>query len=230
VRWRESYLINPDYGHIPVSNLYEVFVLFCIITALIYLFYEKRSATRALGGFALLIISAAVGFLLWYSFDRDAHVIQPLVPALKSYWMKIHVPANFIGYGCFALAAMLGVAFLLQERNPRGLIGSRLPAAELLDDLMHKTIALGFAFFTVATVLGALWAAEAWGSYWSWDPKETWALIVWLNYAAWLHMRLTKGWRGGPMAWWAVIGLFVTLFAFIGVNMFLSGLHSYGEL
>jgi cytochrome c-type biogenesis protein CcsB len=100
----------------------------------------------------------------------------------------------------------------------------------VLDDLMYKLIALGFAFFTIATILGALWAAEAWGSYWSWDPKETWALIVWLNYAAWLHMRLTKGWRGAPMAWWAVIGLFVTVFAFLGVNMFLSGLHSYGEL
>jgi len=89
---------------------------------------------------------------------------------------------------------------------------------------------LGFAFFTLATILGALWAAEAWGGYWSWDPKETWALIVWLNYAAWLHMRLTKGWRGNPMAIWAIVGLFVTLFAFLGVNMFLSGLHSYGEL
>ena len=100
----------------------------------------------------------------------------------------------------------------------------------MLDDVMYKAIALGFAFFTVATILGALWAAEAWGGYWSWDPKETWALIVWLNYAAWLHMRLTRGWRGTPMAWWAIIGLFVTLFAFLGVNMFLSGLHSYGEL
>jgi len=101
---------------------------------------------------------------------------------------------------------------------------------DILDDLIYKSIALGFAFFTLATILGALWAAEAWGGYWSWDPKETWALIVWLNYAAWLHMRLTKGWRGKPMAIWAIVGLFVTLFAFLGVNMFLSGLHSYGEL
>jgi len=231
VRWRESYLINPEYGHIPVSNLYEVFILFSIITALLYLYYERRTGVRTLGGFALLVISAAVAFLLWYTFDREAHVIQPLVPALKSYWMKIHVPANFIGYGCFAIAAMIGVAYLLRAREAAGgFLSTRLPDAELLDDLMYKSIALGFAFFTVATILGALWAAEAWGGYWSWDPKETWALIVWLNYAAWLHMRLTKGWRGKPMAWWALIGLFVTLFAFLGVNMFLSGLHSYGEL
>jgi cytochrome c-type biogenesis protein CcsB len=228
VRWRESYLISPDVGHVPVSNLYEVFVLFAIITALIYLFYEGRYRTRAMGGFALLVISSAVAFLLWYAFERNAAEIQPLVPALQSYWMKIHVPANFIGYGAFALAAMIGVAYLLSERF--AFFHERLPAQEMLDDVMYKAISLGFAFFTVATILGALWAAEAWGGYWSWDPKETWALIVWLNYAAWLHMRLTRGWRGVPMAWWSVIGLFVTLFAFVGVNMFLSGLHSYGEL
>jgi len=230
VRWRESYLLGADIGHIPVSNLYEVFILFSVITALLYLTYERRYDNRAMGAFVLTVISAAVGFILWYTFDREAHHIQPLVPALQSYWMKIHVPANFVGYGAFALAAMLGIAYLLQERRPNGLLARRMPSLEVIDDIMYKAIALGFAFFTVATVLGAMWAAEAWGGYWSWDPKETWALIVWLNYAAWLHLRLTKGWRGRPLAWWAVVGLFVTLFAFVGVNMFLSGLHSYGTL
>ena len=234
VRWRESYLISPDVGHIPVSNLYEVFILFAIITALIYLYYEQCYKKRAMGAFVLTVISAAVAFILWYTFDRGAHEIQPLVPALQSYWMKIHVPTNFVGYGAFALAAMLGVAYILMARvarkNPDSAFLQRMPSLEQIDDIMYKSIALGFAFFTVATVLGAMWAAEAWGGYWSWDPKETWALIVWLNYAAWLHLRLTKGWRGTPLAWWAVIGLFVTLFAFVGVNMFLSGLHSYGQL
>jgi len=234
VRWKESYLIGPDVGHIPVSNLYEVFILFAIITSLLYLFYERRYQTRALGGFVLLVISSAVAFQLWYTFERQAHEIQPLVPALQSYWMKIHVPANFVGYGAFAMAAMIGVAYILkswrESVNPQGLLAMTLPDKTIMDDLMYKAIALGFAFFTLATILGALWAAEAWGGYWSWDPKETWALIVWLNYAAWLHMRMTKGWHGRPMAWWAVIGLFVTIFAFLGVNMFLSGLHSYGTL
>lgn len=231
VRWYESYLISPEVGHIPVSNLYEVFILFCVTTAIIYLNYEKRYRTRALGGFVLLVISAAVGFLLWYTFDRGAHEIQPLVPALQSYWMKIHVPANFVGYGCFSIAAMLGLAYLARgdDANPRPLL-ARLPARPEIDELMYKAIALGFAFFTVATILGSLWAAEAWGGYWSWDPKETWALIVWLNYAAWLHMRISRNWHGPAMAAWAIAGLFVTLFAFLGVNMFLSGLHSYGEL
>ncbi len=227
VRWYESYLVGADIGHIPVSNLYEVFVLFALITALFYLYYEQQYATRQLGAFVLLVISAAVGFLLWYSVSRDAAEIQPLVPALQSWWMKIHVPANFIGYGTFALAAMVAVAYLLKSK---GWLADRLPALELLDDVMYKAIAVGFAFFTIATILGALWAAEAWGGYWSWDPKETWALIVWLNYAAWLHMRLMKGLRGQVAAWWALLGLLITSFAFLGVNMFLSGLHSYGTL
>ena len=280
VRWREGHMMGPDIGHIPVSNLYEVFVLFSLVTALFYLYYEGRYATRALGGFVLLIITSAVVFLLWYSFTRDAYQIQPLVPALKSWWMKIHVPANFIGYGTFSLAAMVGFAYLVKQHGqtrswlkllplfilgvllaaaPRvfrteGLsatwmlyfgigavivgtillfrkpISERLPSFEVLDDIMYRAIAVGFAFFTVATILGALWAADAWGAYWQWDPKETWALIVWLNYAAWLHMRMLKGLRGTMAAYWALVGLLVTCFAFLGVNMFLSGLHSYGAL
>jgi len=280
VRWREGHLLGADIGHIPVSNLYEVFVLFSLITALFYLYYERRYATRALGGFVLMVISSAVVFLLWYTITRDAHQIQPLVPALKSWWMKLHVPANFIGYGTFSLAAMVGFAYLVKQHGQtrswlrlvpvfvlgvllavepmvfrteglsatwmvyfgvgavatslilflRRPIAARLPSFEVLDDIMYRAIAVGFAFFTVATILGALWAADAWGAYWQWDPKETWALIVWLNYAAWLHMRLIKGLRGTMAAYWALVGLLITGFAFLGVNMFLSGLHSYGEL
>ena len=227
VRWYESYLIAPEVGHIPISNLYEVFILFCLITSLLYLHYEQKFNTKQLGGFVLLVINAAVGFILWYTFDRHANGIQPLVPALQSYWMKIHVPANFVGYGSFSLAAMVASAYLLANK---GVLTSRLPSLDVLDDVMYKSIAVGFAFFTIATILGAIWAAEAWGGYWSWDPKETWALIVWLNYAAWLHLRMVKGLRGPVLAWWALIGLVVTTFAFLGVNMFLSGLHSYGTL
>ncbi|WP_442957722.1 c-type cytochrome biogenesis protein CcsB [Polaromonas sp.] len=284
VRWYESYLMGADVGHIPVSNLYEVFVLFCWMTAAFYLYFEAQYKTRALGAFVMLVVSAAVGFLLWYTVVREAHEIQPLVPALKSWWMKLHVPANFIGYGMFSLSAMVSLSYLIKQQadetrwyklTPLWLLGvvlcfvpivfrkspadvggsnywagyllvsgliaagillgrrriaARLPSFEVLDDVMYKAIAVGFAFFTIATVLGALWAAEAWGGYWSWDPKETWALIVWLNYAAWLHMRLMKGLRGTVAAWWTLVGLAVTTFAFLGVNMFLSGLHSYGTL
>jgi len=297
VRWFESHQIGPDIGHIPVSNLYEVFVLFCWVTSLFYLYFEQHYTQRlqaaggkavegsvqSVGAFVMLVVSGAVGFLLWYTVAREAQEIQPLVPALQSWWMKLHVPANFIGYGTFALSAMVAFAYLIKQtageasllklaplallgavlclepvifrKNPiealssywavyfgsaalivgailfmRRRIAARLPALEVLDDLMYKAIAVGFAFFTIATILGAFWAAEAWGGYWSWDPKETWALIVWLNYAAWLHMRLIKGLRGTVAAWWALCGLAVTSFAFLGVNMFLSGLHSYGTL
>jgi cytochrome c-type biogenesis protein CcsB len=197
--------------------------------------------------------------------------------------MKLHVPANFIGYGTFSLAAMVAFAYLIKakadennwlklaplfglgivlcleplvfRKNPieaissywavyfgatalitggiiaaRRRIAANLPDLAVLDGVMYKAITIGFAFFTIATILGAFWAAEAWGGYWSWDPKETWALIVWLNYAAWLHLRLMKGMRGSVAAWWALIGLVITTFAFLGVNMFLSGLHSYGTL
>ena len=285
VRWFESHQIGPDIGHIPVSNLYEVFVLFAWLTTLFYLYFEAHYKVRSMGAFVMLVVSAAVGFLLWYTVERGAQEIQPLVPALQSWWMKLHVPANFVGYGTFALAAMVALAYLVKtvpvrslwtglvgapaalllvlgafwllgslspETNgavvkasrmlgacvvffaftiaTRGIINARTPAPEVLDDVMYKSIAVGFAFFTIATILGAFWAAEAWGGYWSWDPKETWALIVWLNYAAWLHMRLMKGLRGAMAAWWALVGLLVTTFAFLGVNMFLSGLHSYGQL
>ncbi len=227
VRWYESYLISPSVGHIPISNLYEVFVLFCLVTSLIYLYYEGRYATRQMGAFVLLVVTAAVGFILWYTFDRQAEDIQPLVPALQSWWMKIHVPANFIGYGAFSVAAMTGVTYLFASK---GILASRLPKLEVMEDIMYKAISVGFVFFTIATILGAMWAAQAWGGYWSWDPKETWALIVWLNYAAWLHLRMINWVRGPALAWWAVGGLLVTTFAFLGVNMFLSGLHSYGHL
>ncbi|HEZ1360587.1 TPA: c-type cytochrome biogenesis protein CcsB [Neisseria meningitidis] len=230
VRWHESYLLRPDAGHIPVSNLYEVFILFLVITALMYLYYEGKFAVQKLGGFVFGFMAVVVGFVLWYSVSREAHTIQPLIPALQSWWMKIHVPANFIGYGAFCISAMLGIAELFSLRTEEKGGKSWLPPSALIDEVMYKAIAVGFLFFTIATILGALWAADAWGRYWSWDPKETWAFIVWLNYAVWLHLRLVAGWRGKVLAWWAIIGLFVTAFAFIGVNMFLSGLHSYGTL
>ncbi|CRZ20568.1 c-type cytochrome biogenesis protein CcsB [Kingella kingae] len=225
VRWHESYLLRPDAGHIPVSNLYEVFILFMVITGLMYLYYERKFAMQKLGVFVYTLMCGLVAFTLWYSMERGAHEIQPLIPALQSWWMKIHVPANFIGYGAFCMAAAFGFAELLALR------GSKFfPDAAQIEEAMYKAIAVGFLFFTIATILGALWAADAWGRYWSWDPKETWAFIVWLNYAIWLHMRLVAGWRGKVLAWWAVIGLFITAFAFVGVNMFLTGLHSYGSL
>lgn len=293
VRWYETYLHNTGLGYIPVSNLYEVFIMFGWMTTLYILYYEDKYQTRKIGAFSMLVVSASVAFLLWYMVTREAHEIQPLIPALQSWWMKLHVPANFVSYGTWTIAAMLAFAYLLKQSTFKlswlkltpvwllagvfllepflfgvytlapgqtnyaaavgmsnfwavyvgvailivGLIimardrfASKLPALEVLDDIMYKCIAIGLLFFTIATILGALWAAEAWGAYWSWDPKETWSLISWFTYAAWLHMRLVNGLRGTVAAYWAIAGFFITNFTFWGVNIFLSGLHSYGAL
>jgi cytochrome c-type biogenesis protein CcsB len=227
VRWYESYLYGREIGHIPISNLYEVIILFCLVTTWMYLYFEWRYRVQELGVWAMGVMSGWVVFLLWYAMTRQAQEIQPLVPALQSYWMKIHVPANFIGYGGFTVAAVVG-AVILSRLNEKP--GTHLLEQTVLVEWMYRSIAVGFAFFTIATILGAVWAAEAWGGYWSWDPKEVWALIVWLNYAAWLHFRLTRGQHTKLLAIWAVLGFGITLFAFLGVNMFLSGLHSYGKL
>jgi len=233
LRWHESYLINEEIGHAPVSNLYEVFILLFCITALVYLALEKRYQAKAMGAFVMLLVSAGVFFGIWLDSVGQAD-IKPLVPALQSYWMKIHVPMNFVGYGSFAVACGAGMAYLLRHwLEAKGASDNFLkvfPSLEQLDQLAYKAVAIGFPAFTLATILGAAWAAEAWGGYWSWDPKETWALIVWLVYGAYLHARVSHGWHGKALAWWAVAGFLITVFCFLGVNMYLSGLHSYGRL
>jgi len=232
LRWYESYLfMDGEIGHAPVSNIYEVFILlFCIVT-IIYLQWEKRYEAKAMGAFVMGLVAAGVFFAIWLESVGQAE-IKPLVPALQSYWMKIHVPLNFVGYGAFAVACGAGMAYLtrmwLEARGSK--MVAVFPSLEALDQLAYKSVAVGFPAFTLATILGAAWAAEAWGGYWSWDPKETWALIVWLVYGAYLHVRISHGWHGKTLAWWTVIAFLVTVFCFLGVNMYLAGLHSYGRL
>jgi len=232
LRWYESYLfMDGEIGHAPVSNIYEVFILLFCITTIIYLQWEKRYEAKAMGAFVMALVASGVFFGIWLDSVGQAE-IKPLVPALQSYWMKIHVPLNFVGYGSFAVACGAGMAYLVRQwlevRNSKML--AVFPSLEQLDQLAYKSVAVGFPAFTLATILGAAWAAEAWGGYWSWDPKETWALIVWLVYGAYLHVRISHGWHGRTLAWWTVIGFLVTVFCFLGVNMYLAGLHSYGRL
>jgi cytochrome c-type biogenesis protein CcsB len=232
-RWFETHQVLEE-GHVPISNLYEVTIFFTALTTTIYLVLESFSRNRHPGAFVMPIVMAGIGFELWLVSQGNAGP-QNLVPALKSYWMHAHVLANFIGYGAFAVACGAGVMYLVrhraEERGDRdGMIMRVLPGLTETDTLMYRAIAIGFVTFTVATILGAAWAYDAWGGYWSWDPKETWSLIVWLTYAVYMHLRFVKGWAGTRMAWWAILGFGVTLFCFIGVNMFLSGLHSYGQV
>ncbi|MDD3759578.1 MAG: c-type cytochrome biogenesis protein CcsB [Acidithiobacillus sp.] len=235
IRWKETYVGHPSWGHIPVTNMYDAMVLLCTVTALFYLYYEAQGKRRGLGAFAMPMILAADIFLIWVGIAYHQNQIQPIVPALNSFWIKLHVPCEFVAYANFYLAAMVGLAYLLRQRAER--LGSplveRLPDLNKLERIMAAMVTFGFLFFTAGTILGAVWAAKAWGGFWSWDPKETWALIVWLNYAAYLHLRGRSPQHrptGKTLAWWSVISLLTVTFCFIGVDLFLGGLHSYAKL
>lgn len=231
--WYETHHVLAE-GHVPITNLYEVTVFFSGLTTTVYLVFESIFKRKATGAFVMPFVMLALGFELWLVSQGQAGP-KNLVPALKSYWLHAHVLANFIGYGAFAVAAGGGVMYLVRSYSEKG--GNKdsailrvVPELPIADAFMYRSIAVGFVTFTVATILGAAWAYDAWGGYWSWDPKETWSLIVWLTYAVYLHMRFVKGWGGTAMAWWAILGFGVTVFCFLGVNMFLSGLHSYGQM
>ena len=216
----------------PWSNQFEAMAYVSWAIILGYVLLEFRYRIKTIGAFVVGIGFIAMGAasLLPYRYQTA----DPLVPALNSYWIYIHVSVTLTSYAAFAMAGGLGLMYLVRERAERKGQSSRLlavlPDLETIDELGYKAIMVGFPLLAFGVILGAMWANYAWGGYWSWDPKETWALIVWLNYAAWLHMRLMKGLRGTVAPWWALGGLVVTTFAFLGVNMFLSGLHSYGTL
>jgi cytochrome c-type biogenesis protein CcsB len=161
--------------------------------------------------------------------------IEPLVPALQSNWLLYHVITCFLGYAAFAVACGISIMYLIKasgesesSTSQAGGILSMFPSIRILDDLNYKSIMIGFPLLTLGIVTGAAWANYAWGTYWSWDPKETWSLIVWFIYAAFLHARITRGWVGKRAAWLSIIGFSATIFCYLGVNLFLSGLHSYG--
>jgi len=229
LRWYETYQILAE-GHVPLTNLYEVTVFFTALTVIVYLMMEQWHQVKTGGAFVMPLVLTAIAFQIWLAASGQAG-LENLVPALKSYWLHAHVLANFIAYGAFAVAAGTAVMYLLRARAERFTpVTTRLPTLEVCESLIYRSINIGFPLFTLATILGAAWAYNAWGGYWSWDPKETWSLIVWLIYAAFLHLRYVKGWSGSRMAWWAVLGFAATLFCFVGVNLFLSGLHSYGHI
>jgi cytochrome c-type biogenesis protein CcsB len=226
ISWRTIVSYRMGMGHAPFSNLYESMVFFSWCIALTYLIFEGKTKQRIFGAFVIpfaLLTSAYAAIL-----DSE---IQPLIPALKSNWLLIHVSVTFLAYGAFALSCGISMAYLIKVRNEkvggkRGL-GSMLPASHLLDEYSYKAIAAGFPLLTLGILTGAVWAHYAWGSYWSWDPKETWSLIVWLIYAGFLHARIMGGWRGKKTAIISIIGFVGVIFLYLGVNLLLSGLHSY---
>ena len=225
MRWYESYQLG--IGRAPLTNLYESLVFFALTVAVLYLILEKKYNIRAVGAFV-----TPFPFLIMAYASLNPNDIQPLVPALKSNWLISHVVTCFVGYAAFAVSFGVSFLYLFKVRAERiaakspGFILGYVPDSGTLDEIGYKTIAIGFPLLTIGIVTGAFWANVAWGTYWSWDPKETWSLITWLVYAVMLHTRLVRGWRGRRMAIMAIIGFACVLFTYLGVNL-LPSLHSY---
>ena len=217
-------------GHAPFSNLYESMTFFVWIMSIAYLIMEFKYKIRVVGAFVMAIafIAMLATSRLPYRFQN----IEPLNPALQSIWFELHVFSAFIGYAGFGLAFGMGIMYLIkskfEERKTSHFLIDRFPTSAILDELSYKSVAWGFIFFTLgALILGAVWANKAWGTYWSWDPKETWSLITWFIYAAYLHARVTRGWRGKKAAYVAIFGFLSTVFLYWGVSFVLPGLHAY---
>ncbi len=226
LRWMESYRLG--IGHAPLSNFYESLIFFAWAVVLLYLVVEWRIRSRSLGVFTLPV---AFLCMIYASFSPDvSNRIQPLIPALQSNWLVSHVVSCFLGYAAFAVAFAVSLMFLLKEKLGAGKghpsFGALLPDAEVLEELIYQSVVLGFILLSLGIITGSVWAHNAWGSYWSWDPKETWSLITWIVYAVLLHARLARGWQGRRTALLAVAGFASVLFTYLGVN-YLPGLHSY---
>jgi len=230
LRWKESYDIG--LGHAPLSNLYESVVFFAWSIVLLYGIIDAKYKYRVIGAF---VMPFALLGMTWAQLYLPAD-INPLMPALQSNWLTYHVITCFLGYAAFAVACGVSIMYLIKAKSEEkgtdaaGGLLSIFPPTKVLDDLNYKAIMVGFPLLTLGIITGAAWANYAWGTYWSWDPKETWSLIVWFVYAAFLHARFTKGWVGKRAAWLSIAGFAATIFCYLGVNLLLSGLHSYGGM
>jgi ABC-type transport system involved in cytochrome c biogenesis permease subunit len=235
-------------GHAPFSNLYESMALFVWAMTIGYLVIEFKYKLRVLGSFVMSIAFLALvsASMLPYKYKS----VEPLNPALQSKWhwmvdllgtvglekyaigwLDFHVFATFIGYAAFAIAFGISLMYIIKEKFERtgksNFLIDKFPSAKLLDEISYRAIAWGFPFLALGIVTGAVWANYAWGTYWSWDPKETWSLITWFVYAAYLHGRVTRGWRGKKCAYLSVLGFLAVIFLYWGVSFILPGLHAY---
>jgi cytochrome c-type biogenesis protein CcsB len=260
-----------DAGYFPLSNLYESLFFLAWAVTLFHLVAERMTKGKLVGIFTSPLATAITAFAA-LKLPETMQKAEPLVPALKSNWLMMHVSVMLLSYGALMLGSLLAVAFLVvthgQEvllagnslgvsmnghqakitapiemaetipssgngsilvlEKPVALTARELTLGETLDNISYRMIGLGFPLLTIGIIAGGVWANEAWGSYWSWDPKETWSLITWLVFAAYLHMRLTRGWQGRKPAILATVGLGVVWTCYLGVNLLGKGLHSYG--
>ena len=247
-------------GYFPLSNLYEslLFLTWTLLT--IYLYLENKTKSKLMGAILIPVALLIMGFAN-LTLSPDMQKASPLVPALQSNWLMMHVSMMMLSYATLIMGSLLCILFLViskyQEVDLQLVDESTLPLynvmldyyeaklfspsdeiSELgklkllqsLDNWSYRIIGLGFPFLTIGIIAGGVWANEAWGFYWSWDPKETWALITWIVFATYLHSRITKGWEGKKTALLGGLGFFVIWICYLGVNFLGKGLHSYGWL
>jgi ABC-type transport system involved in cytochrome c biogenesis permease subunit len=216
IRWIESYKLGM--GHVPLSNFYESLIFYSWCIGFVLVAMKKRLYFPAITMLASLI---ALVFMGYASISPSVEkTIQPLIPALQSNWLHIHVFTCFIAYAAFAISFISSLLYFFKWNRA-------LPSRETLEDINYRSVVVGFPMLSAGILTGAVWAHYAWGSYWSWDPKETWSLITWIVYALFLHARITKGLRGKKMAIFSILGFLCVIFTYFGVNFILSGLHSY---
>lgn len=213
-------------GHLPITNMHESLSFFALTIVGAFILFERKYKVTILGAFVV-----PIALLLVVSSSAYPSVIRELNPALKSNWLWVHTIMAFISYAMFTIAFGAAVIYLIQQyflkKKRLGPLFQKLPSLNTLDDINYRCLTIGFPLLTIAIITGAIWAEKAWGTYWSWDPKETWSLITWFIFAALLHSRLTTGWRGKRASLLTIAGFLVMLFTFIGVNLLLPGLHAY---
>ena len=220
LRWRESYQLS--WGHVPLTNFYESLIFLSFVLSLTYVLFRYSTRLKHLGAFIMPLPLLTLAYAsLSPDIDRG---IRPLVPALQSNWLTIHVVTCFLSYAAFAFSFIFAILYLVKRDNKGRKI---LPPKERLDEFVYRGVLLGMPLLTMGILTGSAWAHYAWGSYWSWDPKETWSLITWIIYTIFLHARFIRGWRGKSAAILSIIGFIAVLFTFLGVNYIISGLHSY---
>ena len=210
-------------GRLPMTNQYEFATSFAWGLCLVSLIFIRRFRFPVLGAFSSPVMFLIIGYAAMQSKD-----VKELMPSLRSNWLGFHVSTAIIAYGAFGVSFVLALIYLARNRLTRGgFFDEHIPDREMLDMIGYRSVSLGMLFLSFTMLTGAIWAEQAWGSYWSWDPKETWSLVTWIVYAAYLHLRIRGGWRGRSAAVFAALGFVCVMFTYIGVNTFLPGIHSY---
>ena len=215
-------------GHTPITSQHETVVFFAWATTWAYLSFRWRYSVKNFGAFVSWLI-----FLLLIASALTSREVNQLLPALQSWWLPVHAGVSLLAYGFLSLAFCGGLMYLLQERELKskhfGYFFNRLPSLDALDQLNSHCLTVGFVFLTIGIITGSIWARQAWGTYWQWDPKETWSLVTWFIYLIQIHQRFTVGWRGKRAAVMAIWGFAAVVFTLWGVTFLLGGVHSYAR-